>query len=124
MSNKYSSYENKIFPYSYPYSWDRRNKVYLRLFEDRPIYKDYMLPLVFRLRFYSEDYEIISDDFYTPSHNTIRFPIPEDIPGKRFVGWKFFYRGDSFVVTLNDYKILNDIIVAGADDIKLFAVYE
>ena len=54
MSNK-NNYEGEIFSYSYPYTWDKRNRIYLKLYEDRPIIRDFILPVVYRLRFYDTD---------------------------------------------------------------------
>lgn len=124
MTNKYDSYESELFTYEYPYTWERRNRNYLRKVYDRRKNKEYIIPITFRLRFYSSSGILISDDTYSPNTNhRIKFPDPELIPGSAFVGWKFEYKGEEFCVTSDNYSELKDIIMNGAEDIKLIAYY-
>lgn len=125
MTNKYDSYESELFTYEYPYTWERRNRNYLRKVYDRRKEKQYILPIVFRLRFYSSSGVLISDDTYSPNtHNRIKFPDPELIPGITFVGWKFSFKGKEFCITPENFVELKEAIMFGADDIKLTAYYE
>ena len=63
MTNKYESYKNINFSYNYPYSWEKRNQNYLKLVDSRRTLKEYIEPLVYRLRFYNIDGELINDRF-------------------------------------------------------------
>lgn len=123
MNNKYDTYKNKTFKYSYPFTWAGRNKDYLKLVDSRPILKQYIDPLVFRLRFYDIDLNIISDDFYVLNKNQIKFPAYEEIPQKEFKGWEFYYEGEIEYITFDNYSKLNEAILNGYDDIKLKASY-
>ena len=123
-SNKYESYNNDTFSYDYPFEWEKRNKDYLKTVETRPNLKQYIDPLVYRLRFYDINDSIISDSFYTPNNDVILFPEAAEVTGKVFVGWEFEYNGSVVVITKDDYSSLTDAINNNYDDIKLKAKYE
>lgn len=118
-----NNYENKTFSYSYPYTWDRRNKIYLKKYEDRQKIKDYIMPLVFRLRFYSFENEILSDNFYTSIKNKISFPIIETENDNQTY-WSFMYNNELVYITSENYEQLEIAINEGYNDIKLTATYE
>lgn len=123
MTNKYDSYESEIFTYEYPIKWSKRNKNYLKKVYDRKRNKEYIIPIVFRMRFYLED-ELISDKIYSPNSSTIRFPIPDEIEGQIFIGWKFLIGEKEFCVTSEEYTDLKNAVMSGEDDIVLTAYYE
>ena len=123
MTNKYDSYNNEQFKYSYPYTWEKRNKVYLKKYEDRPIIRDYIEPLVFRVRFYGFENEILSDDFYYSTKNKIIFPVIE-IDNDNQIYWSFIYNDELVYVTSDNYEQLEVAVNNGYDDIKLNATYE
>ena len=113
MSN--DNYENQVFHHNYPYTWEKHNKVYLKKYENRPQIKEYIVPLVFRIRFYDLSNTLVSDKFYT-SKNNIEFPNVD-----RVEYWSFVYDNTVVYVTADDYTALEDAIKDGYDDIKLNA---
>lgn len=42
MNNKYQEYNPEDFDYDYPYTWEKRNKEYLELRDDRPVVINYI----------------------------------------------------------------------------------
>lgn len=114
MSN--NNYENKTFSYSYPYTWEKRNKTYLKKFEDRAPVRDFIMPMVFRIRFYDLHEVIVEDRFYTTLKNGIIFP---NIDGIEY--WSFVYDNTVVYVTADNYTVLEEAINNGYDDIKLNA---
>lgn len=123
MTNKYESYKGSSFKYNYPYLWEKRNRHYLKKFEDRQTIREYIVPNVYRIRFYNINNQIISDKFYTYVINTIEFPTPDIIDNKDFVGWTLEYNNDTIDITEDNYLILDDIVNEGFDDLKLTAKY-
>lgn len=107
------NYENKAFQYNYPYTWEKRNKQYLKKREDRPAVRDYIIPLVFRLRFYYKGI-IMEDQFFTSVKNRIPFPVMA-VEGV----WVFEYKDEEVTVTADDYSLLIDAVNDGYEDIKL-----
>lgn len=124
MTNKYDSYESELFSYEYPFEWEKRNRDYLKKTYNRKRIREYIEPIVFRLRFYSLNNELISDKTYSPHKHRLQFPVAEEIPGKVFVGWQFSVDDNKFIITQEDYTSLKTAVVGGEDDIKLTAVYE
>lgn len=124
MTNKYDSYESELFCYEYPFKWDRRNKNYLKKRYDRKLVKEYIEPIVFRLRFYSADNDLLSDEVYSPNKNRIKFPVPEQIEDKTFSGWEFSYGDKTVIISQEDYTELKTAVMNGYDDIVLAAVYQ
>lgn len=118
MSNT-DNYENKTFKYNYPYSWEQRNRIYLKKYEDRPIIRDYIVPLVYRIRFYDGD-SILSDNFYVGLNSNISFPIEEE---DTLIEWYFKYDNELAYVTSDNYKLLKTAIADGYDNITLFKSY-
>lgn len=45
MNNMDDVYPNKIFEYSYPYTWEERNKNYLKVVTERSDEQDYQFPV-------------------------------------------------------------------------------
>ena len=123
-----NNYENEIFQYSYPFTWDKRNINYLKKVYDKKKIKEFIVPIVFRLRFYDINNSIVSDNTYSPSNNSIEFPILDNILiGDReytFYGWEFLYNGELVTITSEDYTALKLAVMDGYDDIKLTAKYE
>lgn len=115
-TNKYDSYEGQTFKYRYKYQWERRNRDYLKTLEFKVRKKDYIQPMVYRLRFYIED-KIIWDDFYVLYRNPLEFPFIKCVES-----WKFTYKGVDYYVTNCDCCDLIRAIEDGADNIKLYAV--
>lgn len=107
------NYEARTFTYSYTYTWEKRNRPYLKKREDRPNTKDYIIPLVFRLRFYYNEI-LMEDQFFTSVKNKIPFPVMA-VEGE----WIFNYNNEQVAVTPDDYSLLVDAINDGYDDIKL-----
>lgn len=107
------NYENKTFQYNYPYTWEKRNRPYLKLREDRTPNKDFIVPLVFRLRFYYKGV-LMEDQFFTSVKNKLPFPVMA-LAGV----WKFEYNNEEVSVTSDDYSLLIDAINDGYEDIKL-----
>lgn len=117
------SYENELYSYEYPISWDRRNKNYLKKVHNRSVVVEMIVPIVFRLRFYIDD-KLISDETYSPTNNTIRFPMPYIVQDKVFSGWQFEYNSEYKIITSENYDDLKVAILDGCEDIKLTALYE
>ena len=120
---RHDSYLNKKFSYYYPYSWDLRNKDYLKKFEDRIIIKKPIDPILFRLRFYDEYNNLISDKFYT-SVLDISFPLMETSGEKEFLGWSFEYKYRNIIIKDRDYETLQKAVCHDYTDFKLTAVYK
>ena len=118
------SYENELYSYEYPISWERRNKNYLKKVYNRKNIAEFIVPVVFRLRFYTSSGTIISDDTYTPTNHTIKFPTPEIIEGKVFDGWELYYNDSYHYITQENFEALKSAVVDGYEDIKLTAHYE
>ena len=123
MTNKYESYKSTSFKYNYPYLWEKRNRHYLKKFEDRQTIREFIIPSVYRIRFYDINNQIISDNFYTYVINTVNFPIQDNIEGKEFIGWAFEYNNEIVYVTEDNYLILDTAVNEGYDDLKLIATY-
>lgn len=113
MSN--DNYENQVFKHSYPYTWEKHNKVYLKKYENRPQIKEYIVPLVFRIRFYDLSDTIISDKFYTSKSN-IEFP---NVQGIEY--WCFTYDDELVYVNADNRTALETAIDNGYEDIRLNA---
>ena len=118
------TYENELYSYEYPISWERRNKNYLKKVHNRKNITEFIVPIVFRLRFYTNSGVIISDDTYTPTNHSIKFPTPEIVESKVFDGWELNYNDTCYYVTQEDFEKLKEAVIDGYDDIKLTAHYE
>lgn len=117
-------YENELYSYEYPISWEKRNKNYLKKVHNRKNITEFIVPIVFRLRFYTNSGMIISDDTYNPTNHSIKFPIPEIVEGKVFDGWELNYDDNYYYVTQENFEKLKEAVMGGYDDIKLTAHYE
>ena len=122
-SNKYDSYLNRTFTYSYPYEWERHNREYLKKFEDRPRYRDYIDPSVFRIRFYQDTGELLLDNFYS-SALSVYFPRIEDTETKQFIGWSLLYNNENVIINSGDYNTLTEAVNNDYTDLKLTATYK
>ena len=118
------AYENELYSYEYPISWERRNKNYLKKVHNRKNITEFIVPIVFRLRFYTNNGAIISDDTYNPTNHSIRFPIPEIVEDKVFDGWELEYNNNYYYITSDNFEELKNAVMDGYDDIKLTAHYE
>lgn len=55
MSDKYKTFEDENIEYSYPLKWDKRNKIYLKMVEDRRLPHPEVFPLTVKCHDLSEE---------------------------------------------------------------------